>query len=183
MTAWLLALARLIVESLTGISTGSLSQIVPALATLSVYAYGYFTVLHKEALISLPPVKSTAKNKQATSLDEFDIRLENFMNEEKPWLDPELTLPLLSEQVGIPAYMITRIINDRRKSNFFNYVNRYRVDAVRQFMADEKYDDTTFLQLAFQSGFGSKSTFNGVFKNLMDTTPSQYRKKVRINRK
>lgn len=183
LTAWLLALVRLTAELLAGISTGTLSQIVPVLATLSVYAYGYFTILHKEALISLPSEKIISENKQGASLEELDDRLENFMNIERPWIDPELTLPLLSEQTGIPAYMITHIINDRRKSNFFNYINRYRVDAVRQLMADEKNDDLTVLQLAFQSGFGSKSTFNSVFKNMTETTPSQFRKKVRINRK
>ncbi len=97
------------------------------------------------------------------------------MNEEKPYLDSELTIVTVSEKLGIPRHYLTQVINEHLNKNFFVYINEYRVNEAKQKMSDETYRDHTILRIAYDSGFNSKSGFNIIFKKHTGFTPTEFR--------
>ena len=116
--------------------------------------------------------KSGLRKEQA---EEYLTRLLNFMDEEKPYLDGDMTIHHLSQKTGIPRHYITEVLNEKYGRNFFTFVNEYRVKEVISRINDPKYQHYTILAIAFDAGFNSKSTFNTIFKAYTGKTPSEYR--------
>ena len=101
-----------------------------------------------------------------------------FMDQEKPYLNRDLTIYDLSIQTGISRHHITQVLNDIYGRNFFTFINEYRVNEVIRRMKDPKNKNFTVLAIAYDSGFNSKSTFNTIFKNITNLTPTQYLDKL-----
>jgi AraC-like DNA-binding protein len=97
----------------------------------------------------------------------------------KSYLNPELSLPKLAEEVGISNHYLSQVINERFKLNFFDFINRYRVEAFKAKVKDPRFTNYSLLGIAFECGFNSKSAFNRVFKQNTGLTPSQYIKSVK----
>jgi AraC-like DNA-binding protein len=103
-------------------------------------------------------------------------RLKACMESEKPYINSELTLDTLSEMTSIPSRHLSKVLNEELKQNFFDFVNRYRVEEAKKLLRAPNYRNYTILAVAFEAGFNSKSTFNLIFKKYTHRTPSQYRK-------
>lgn len=106
-----------------------------------------------------------------------------YMEEEKPYLNPELTILDLSAKLNVSKHHLTQVLNSKLGKNFFTFVNEYRIAAVKSKIQDEKYAHLTLLALAFECGFNSKSAFNNIFKQYTGNTPSEYKKNIEENRK
>lgn len=104
--------------------------------------------------------------------------LERFMEKEKPYLNEKLTIADISGELGIPRHYLTQIINESFNKNFYMYINEYRVKMAEQMMTDSSYRDYTFLRIAYESGFNSKTSFNRIFKRISGYTPTEYRKRI-----
>jgi AraC-like DNA-binding protein len=70
---------------------------------------------------------------------------------------------------------LSELINSRMGCNFYDFVNKYRIEDVKQLMVDPKYKNFTILAIALEAGFPSKSTFNSIFKKFTGLTPSEYK--------
>ncbi|MDX1629012.1 MAG: helix-turn-helix domain-containing protein, partial [Fulvivirga sp.] len=68
-------------------------------------------------------------------------------------------------------------INGSLKQNFYEYINSWRIAHAKRLMASDD-DQLTILEILYQSGFNSKSSFNAFFKKSEGLTPTQYRKKI-----
>ncbi|MBI5540332.1 MAG: AraC family transcriptional regulator [Bacteroidia bacterium] len=101
--------------------------------------------------------------------------LEEHMKSKKPYLNNQLTLSQLATEINILPHHLSRIINENYKLNFFDFVNQYRVEAFKEKVINPKFENLSFLGLALECGFNSKSTFNRIFKNATGLTPSQYK--------
>jgi AraC-like DNA-binding protein len=99
-----------------------------------------------------------------------------FMEKNKPYLNPELTIQELAEKINIPKHHLTYIINTGLHKNFFNFINEYRVEEFKRRAADHENDHLTLLAIAFDCGFNSKSSFHNIFKNITGQTPSEFKK-------
>ncbi|GJM32143.1 MAG: hypothetical protein DHS20C18_11440 [Saprospiraceae bacterium] len=108
----------------------------------------------------------------------IDERLMAYMQEEKPFLDNQLCLPQLAEELGINTNYLSQVINERHGKNFVEFINEYRVAALKSKLENPDNRQFTILSLAFDCGFNSKTTFNTAFKKITGLTPSQYLKKV-----
>jgi AraC-like DNA-binding protein len=104
------------------------------------------------------------------------VRLHQHMKDNRPFLDENLTLPILAAQIDCTANKLSQVINRDIGLNFYNYVNTHRIDLVKKSLTDKSFDESTILDIAFESGFRSKASFNKIFKKMAGTTPSQYRK-------
>ncbi|WP_413698863.1 helix-turn-helix domain-containing protein [Psychromonas sp. KJ10-10] len=104
-------------------------------------------------------------------------KLEHHMTTDKPYLDANLTIEKLSKQLTIPRHYLTQVINEQLHKNFYLFVNEYRINNVKELINDIDNSQLTLLDIAYASGFNSKSTFNVVFKKITDMTPSQYKNK------
>jgi AraC-like DNA-binding protein len=105
-------------------------------------------------------------------------KLESYMNEKKPYLNPRLTLIDLAENFQIHPNLLSRVINDCFQKNFFDYINTYRIEEFKRLIKDPKFENYTLLGVAFEVGFNSKTAFNRSFKKITNLTPSEYFYKV-----
>ena len=106
-----------------------------------------------------------------------EARLSQLMlGEEALYREPALTIGQVAKRSGYPEYLVSAVINRRFGGTFWDYINRLRVEAVRAHLAD-RGDARTILDIAYDCGFTSKSTFNAAFKRQVGETPSNYRKR------
>ena len=103
-------------------------------------------------------------------------RLETFMRAKQPYLDADLTIEALAKRMAVPRHHLTEVISEHHKKNFYLFVNEFRIQAVKQALMDPTRSAETLLDIAYASGFNSKSPFNTAFKQLTGVTPSQYRR-------
>jgi AraC-like DNA-binding protein len=103
-------------------------------------------------------------------------RLEEYTQNEKPYLDANLTVDKLASQSRIPRHYLTQIFSEQLNQNFYLYINGYRINTVKQLLSDPSNKEMTLLDIAYASGFNSKSTFNSIFKKMTNMTPTQYKK-------
>jgi AraC-like DNA-binding protein len=101
-----------------------------------------------------------------------------YMVIEKPYLNRELTIYDLAEQLKIPRHFLSEVINEYMGKNFYTLVNDYRVEEVKRRIVDPAYKNLTILAIAYDSGFNAKSSFNTIFKEKTGMTPSEYQKSV-----
>jgi AraC-like DNA-binding protein len=97
------------------------------------------------------------------------------IKEEEIYLRKDLNLPMLADILAIPDKDLSRMINTYSGLNFFNFINRYRINYFKSKVQNSHHEeDIRILVLALESGFSSKSTFYSTFKNLTGLTPGQY---------
>lgn len=102
-------------------------------------------------------------------------KLVDYMENEKPYLDYDLTLPKLASILDTTPHKLSQVINEKYNSNFFEFVNKYRVKDVKKLLKDPSKSDVKVMALAYDCGFNSKSAFYTVFKKDTSLTPSEYR--------
>jgi|GEM_PF-905138 len=112
--------------------------------------------------------------------EEYLNILLKYMQVKKIFTDPDLTLPSLAKQVGISRNHLSYIINEYLGNNFYDFINSYRVEEAKSILDNKDSDNINIIQIAYDSGFKSKSTFNKIFKNYTNMTPSEYKKKIKI---
>jgi AraC-like DNA-binding protein len=106
---------------------------------------------------------------------EFADKIVAVMISKKPYLMPDITLDILADELGIPAKDVSMVINRHFESNFYEFINRYRIEEAKHLLADEKNKSKTITDIYLEVGFNSKSVFNTFFKKIVGSTPSEYR--------
>lgn len=92
--------------------------------------------------------------------------------------DPQLSLKGLSRRVGISTREVSRLINDCERMHFFDFVNGYRTRTAADLLIDPSWADRSVLEIAYEAGFNSKSSFNTAFRKHRGVTPSSFRRTV-----
>jgi len=111
---------------------------------------------------------------QGLSRDKIIARLRELMEEEKIYRQFDLKLDEVAAMLFITPHQLSEFVNDRMGMNFSTYVNHYRVEEAKSLLVDQPEEST--LAIGFQVGFGSKQSFNMIFKQQTGMTPSGYRK-------
>lgn len=120
------------------------------------------------------------KRKQvATEKQEYNeelLKLQQYMNEEKPFLNPSLTIQDISSKIGIPVRDLSILINHKLDQHFYDFVNSYRIAHAMGILKDITKSKLTILEILYEVGFNSKSSFNTAFKKHTGSTPTAFRK-------
>jgi AraC-like DNA-binding protein len=116
----------------------------------------------------------TVQTAEESEPDKILEPLLHIMKEEKPYLDPELSIIALSAKLNIHPHKLSKLINSQLHQNFFDFINRYRVEEFKTLAFNSDYEHYSILAIAFEAGFNSKASFNRIFKNITGNTPSQY---------
>lgn len=101
-------------------------------------------------------------------------RLGELMTRNKLFLDENLKLQDLADELMISTHQLSRLLNEHYGKSFNDFVNSYRVEEAKKLLLSEP--DLPILHIAFQSGFSTKATFNAQFSKFAGLTPSSYRK-------
>ncbi len=115
--------------------------------------------------------KSKLKPEDIKNLKE---ELEAIMQHKKPYLNKKLHKAELAEMLGVNDPEMARLLNEGVGMNFFEFVNFYRIKEFIALVESQEFNNFTFIAIASEAGFNSKSTFNKAFKDLMGKTPRQY---------
>lgn len=102
-------------------------------------------------------------------------KLEILCKENHIYTDSTLSREKIAEELGISAGYVSQIVNTVTGDNFANYINNYRVEAVKKMILDSDYENYNLLTIGFESGFTSKTTFHNAFKKATGMTPNTYR--------
>ena len=123
-----------------------------------------------QLVISMDEVFSES---QLQLFKELKSKLEVFMQEEKPFLDQDLSILKLAKDLKTNTKYLSYIINTEYKQNFINFINEFRINDVKEHLLSNKMN-YTIEALAQNSGFKSKSSFNNAFKKVLGKTPSEF---------
>lgn len=108
--------------------------------------------------------------------NKYSQKLLNFIEQDAPYLDSDLTLKSLASHLEIHPNQLSWLINQEFNKNFSGFINHYRVKAFKRISKDPKNSHITLIGLAYESGFNSKTVFNTFFKKETGMTPMQYLK-------
>ena len=119
------------------------------------------------------------KYKSSELSDEEKEKIKNklisYIQEEKPYLEPTLTLPALSEKLSVNSRYLSQIINESFNKNFNDFINEYRVRESEKLLGENSGTKKTMLEIAYYSGFNSKSSFYDAFKKYTGVTPKEFK--------
>lgn len=105
-------------------------------------------------------------------------QLADYTQTQKPYLEPELTLDDLAQRLGVRPKVLSAALNEGLGQHFFDYVNRYRVGEAKRLLTNPADPKITVLEVMYQVGFNSKSSFNTLFRKYTGQTPSAVKKQV-----
>lgn len=108
----------------------------------------------------------------------YKTRLLNYLAEQKPYLETNLSLRLLAEQIDIHPNQLSWLLNENIGQNFNAFINKYRIEAFKLNAKNPKNAHLTIEGLAYESGFNSKTVFNTYFKKETGLTPKQFLKEL-----
>jgi len=106
------------------------------------------------------------------------LELQQYMLEEKPFLNPSLTIQEVSKDMKIPVRELSVLINHHLDQHFYDFVNAYRIAYAMDILKDVTKNKVTVLEILYAAGFNSKSSFNTAFKKQTGHTPTEYRKQL-----
>ena len=110
---------------------------------------------------------------------EYHRRVQEAVKTGHAYLNSDLTLDELAERTGTSAKKLSQFINDHYQQNFFDFVNSFRIEEAKRIMKTATDPKLTVLEVMYQSGFNSKSSFNNLFKKKTGLTPSEFRKSLK----
>ncbi|CAM1366007.1 Transcriptional regulator, AraC family [Tenacibaculum litopenaei] len=114
------------------------------------------------------------EDNHSTPTDERIQTLNTYLKTEKPYLNASLTIQQLSDAMDIPVRELSGIINQETGKHFFDYINEFRINDAKELLTSDQ--DLTVLEILYDVGFNSKSSFYTAFKKETNQTPTSYRK-------
>ncbi|MET0946173.1 MAG: helix-turn-helix domain-containing protein [Flavobacterium sp.] len=102
-------------------------------------------------------------------------KLEFLCKEQHIYTDSTLNREKVAEKLGISAGYVSQIVNTITGDNFANYINNYRVEAVKEMISNSEYENYNLLTMGLESGFTSKTTFYKAFKKVTGQTPNEFK--------
>ncbi|TMM57916.1 helix-turn-helix domain-containing protein [Maribacter algarum] len=161
----------------------TLISVIIWIAYLGYYGINQTKVLLPDFLIKKEPLANSSKEKtnvpsSLTPADKkvLETRLENILRIDKPYLDEDLTLGKLAKMVDTTDKKLSGFLNQEMKTTFYDLINTYRVEAVKNKLGATEYENLTLLGIAYECGFKSKTSFNRIFKRETGLSPSEYKK-------
>jgi AraC-like DNA-binding protein len=139
-----------------------------------------FTTSQKEEVMDIVKesfIQTDLKKKLLSDekLEEFKSELISLMIIEKPFLDTELSIIKLAEQMKISTHLLSYLINNGFNENFYQFVNRYRVEEAKQKLINESMNHLSLIGIAYEVGFNSKTVFFKTFKKNTGLTPMEFK--------
>jgi AraC-like DNA-binding protein len=101
----------------------------------------------------------------------------NFMEREKPYLNPNLSMDDLAEMLGVPKHHLYYCFKNILKTKFVNLRNEYRVNEVKRRLLETDIKETTVAAIGSDCGFASQSAFYRIFTEHTGCSPGEYIKK------
>lgn len=158
----------LIILALANGQAGARGWIITVFSVGNLLLIGLFAL--SPFLRSEPPESPEPEDGPGEPDAELWQRLQAFMAQQKPYLDPNLTLAHLARKLRVPAKALSATINRAAGENVSRFVNAERIrHAQALLLAGE-----TVTEAMLASGFNTKSNFNREFLRMAGRSPSDW---------
>lgn len=150
--------------------------------TIFVFLIGFFGVRQTNIFVderSTTTVDEQKEKYQKSGLTEeasekLHSQLMRLMKDEAVYRKSDLSIIDLSSKLGVHPNYLSQVINQTEQTNYYDFINQYRIEEFKRLIADKKNKQFTLLSLAHECGFSSKSSFNRCFKKATGLTPTEY---------
>lgn len=105
--------------------------------------------------------------------------INSYFGNEKVYTDPLISLERLSKLTKIPEKIISQVINQSLGLNFNDFINQHRIELAKKMIIEQKFEKV--IEVAYECGFNSKTTFNSAFKKFTGNTPTEYKKSIHLS--
>lgn len=139
-----------------------------------------YSVVYAHQLLATKPevVKEKVDEKVSSSAIE---KVQTGMEFQKLYLKHNLNIEEFSKRIDLPIKDVSAVINKHYGTNFFEFMNKYRVEEAKRLLLDASCADMTVLDILLQAGFNSKSAFHRFFNRLVGVSPTEFRKQAQQN--
>lgn len=137
-----------------------------------------YSVVYAHQLLATKPeaIKEEKTDEKVTS--QAIEKVQTGMEVQKLYLKHNLNIEEFSKRVDLPVKDVSAVINKHYGTNFFEFMNKYRVEEAKRLLLDEKCAEMTVLDILLQAGFNSKSAFHRFFNRLVGVSPTEFRKQA-----
>lgn len=122
--------------------------------------------------------KHTNNASESNNNSELVEMLIQIMEQEQPYLDPDLTLAKLSSMLRVKPELLSNSLNNQLQQNFFDYINKHRIEEFKIQCLKPENKHLSILGIAYECGFNSKAAFYRAFNKFEGTSPTTYISKV-----
>jgi AraC-like DNA-binding protein len=161
-----------------------LSLIAFSFSTGYIFYIGYFGIKQgriftdTQIINSEQPMQNSKKDK-TNSIEKKDYsdiiqRLTKLMEQQQPFLDPELNLAKLSSLMKTKPELISEILNTSLNQNFFDFINKYRIEEFKLKCLSDENKNLSVIGIAYYCGFNSKAAFYRAFNKFEGISPTAY---------
>ena len=133
-------------------------------------------IQHEVGALQSPTIKYEKSALTEEDTSRIAKKVEAAMETDKLYLDPNLSLRTLAKHVAVPPNYVSQTLNGHIGETFFDYINRWRIEYAKPLLADS---DETVLNITYDAGFNSRSSFYKAFKKETGQTPTAYRTSAR----
>ena len=126
--------------------------------------------------VSLPKYAKSGLNPH--QIENYKRKLVRLMEEERVYLDSDMTLPKLAVMVDCSVNHLSQAVNSGFQMSFFDFLNSYRIKEAKSILIHQDSLSQSILDVSFAVGFNSNSAFYSAFKNATGQTPAQFRRKT-----
>jgi len=137
-----------------------------------------FGAIRQPEILSGQLVENTEEKYQKSGFksdlaETLKSKLSNLMEDQKPFLESELSLKDLSELAEMSPHQLSQLLNESFEMNFYDFINRYRVDYAKELLVTS---NSSVTDIGYASGFNSKASFYNAFKKWVNLPPAKWRK-------
>jgi AraC-like DNA-binding protein len=123
-------------------------------------------------------ISASSTSLQPAIIQESIINLKKAMRMDRVFLNPNLTLDILSQHTGIASKTISSVLNQHLQKSFNEFVNGYRVEEVKRRLQENLDSNLTILGTGLECGFNSKASFQRIFKEMTGVSPGEFQKSL-----
>ncbi len=169
-----------------GLRNPRLDWIVALAIVLFMTLVGWLGMVQPKILAGIPfkqainPVKYQKSALPEAKVNQLATRVRLMFEQEKIYLDSELTLGSLAEKLGVSRHHLSQAINTVFGFSFSDWVAQWRVKEAQSLLEKTKDKEMSIKEIVYQTGFNTKAAFNLAFKKWTGMTPTAFRKQKKM---
>lgn len=119
------------------------------------------------------PKNNTKSRLQRVDLENLQNRLSYLMDVKKVYLNEDLSLELLAEELDLHPRQLSEFLNGKKKTSFNSFLHGYRIKEAKELLI--KFPEKNISEIGFEVGYKSLSSFYEAFKKEIKITASEFR--------